>query len=504
MSEIVITNVGAIRELAIPIPEEGGVVVLRGRNETGKSTALGAIQRLVDGDAGDVTLTPHDGQKSGSVTSDILGAKLTVGASTRKSGELEVAQIEGTLDLGDIVDPQIADEEAADRKRIRALVSILKPQMPYQRLKEILGDDYAGCEAVAPSGTTLDKIDAIKRNMEAKAREATTAQEKQNERITVLQSQLDGTVFDETICVNTSESILLHERAVQAASEANSRYVLAVEKVKQWQALGEAIKTDQLQRDREAYQETEEEKHILNNSCIMLQDEIGILEEALVEKKKEYAVQRERLTVMIKERYEIANRIRQQEEVLKKLSDIPDPSVEMQKAASEAEEAKRVVEQQWERHQLNEKMLKAKGTQDAIDAATVNATAYANNAKAYREMAAKVGQLAGEVMASENLGDITVESGRLIVDTPERGKIAFSQMSHGGRIKIALRVLVAAARKASSETGRPAILVCKQEFWEGLDPVNRQEVHNALKGTKVTLLTAECSADSTIQAGIAG
>ncbi|MCB1771940.1 MAG: AAA family ATPase, partial [Candidatus Competibacteraceae bacterium] len=49
MNNIMIKNIGAIESVSIPVPKGGGVVVLRGRNGSGKSTALDAIQSAVSG-----------------------------------------------------------------------------------------------------------------------------------------------------------------------------------------------------------------------------------------------------------------------------------------------------------------------------------------------------------------------------------------------------------------------------------------------------------------------
>ena len=44
-----IKNIGPISTLSMPVPEGGGVVVLKGRNGSGKSTALDAISAAVSG-----------------------------------------------------------------------------------------------------------------------------------------------------------------------------------------------------------------------------------------------------------------------------------------------------------------------------------------------------------------------------------------------------------------------------------------------------------------------
>ena len=48
MSTVEIVNDGAIEKLTIPVPDGGGIVVMKGRNGSGKTTALDAVESLVD------------------------------------------------------------------------------------------------------------------------------------------------------------------------------------------------------------------------------------------------------------------------------------------------------------------------------------------------------------------------------------------------------------------------------------------------------------------------
>ncbi|MBK8184740.1 MAG: AAA family ATPase [Candidatus Competibacteraceae bacterium] len=49
MKNIEIKNIGPIASVTIPVPEAGGVVVLTGRNGSGKSHALEAVNAAVSG-----------------------------------------------------------------------------------------------------------------------------------------------------------------------------------------------------------------------------------------------------------------------------------------------------------------------------------------------------------------------------------------------------------------------------------------------------------------------
>ena len=50
MSDVIeLEDIGPIENLRIPLPSAGGVVLLRGRNDIGKSEALKAVDALVSG-----------------------------------------------------------------------------------------------------------------------------------------------------------------------------------------------------------------------------------------------------------------------------------------------------------------------------------------------------------------------------------------------------------------------------------------------------------------------
>ncbi|MBK8184776.1 MAG: hypothetical protein IPK63_18615 [Candidatus Competibacteraceae bacterium] len=84
-----ITNIGPIAAAAIPVPEDGGVVVLRGRNGSGKSIALDAVNAAVSGRG-----KPPLKDLAGKGEVQACGATMTVGRTVRRAGRA------GSLDSG--------------------------------------------------------------------------------------------------------------------------------------------------------------------------------------------------------------------------------------------------------------------------------------------------------------------------------------------------------------------------------------------------------------------
>ncbi|MCX7671668.1 MAG: ATP-binding protein, partial [Anaerolineae bacterium] len=178
---IQIENVGPIERLSIPLPE-AGVVVLRGRNGCGKSHALDAVDALVTGRGRPPC---RDGATKGRVAG--CGVTLTIGRSQRRSGEAEVQSLEGRLDITQLVEPPIQDPEAADVRRIKALIQLSGRSATVQ--------DFA---AMIPDAAGLGLFDAdepvalagqIKRALEAEARRYEQAAEKERVAAEVQQAQ---------------------------------------------------------------------------------------------------------------------------------------------------------------------------------------------------------------------------------------------------------------------------------------------------------------------------
>ena len=99
---IEIKNVCAIESLTIPEPEDGGVVVFKGRNGSGKSTAIDCVASLYDSKTRR-RLNVRDDHARGSITGKNVVVRL--GKNNTLTGELECDSIEGNLDPSVFVDP---------------------------------------------------------------------------------------------------------------------------------------------------------------------------------------------------------------------------------------------------------------------------------------------------------------------------------------------------------------------------------------------------------------
>ena len=225
MSTIEIKNTGPIEQLSIPLPDDGGLVVLRGGHGEGKSTAIRAIDRVLGGKSKD--LAARDGAKKGTVT--LGSATLTISASrTTTRGEAEVSEISSRLDITSLVDPGIDSPASADAKRIKALIGLSGVSADPADFYELVGSK-ASFEKLGVDCETNDPIvlsGRVKRKLEDQARRY-EKQAEQHEAKAKAAQELVGEVDIEAVS-DGAELRKVHEAAVLklARLDANRRAYL--------------------------------------------------------------------------------------------------------------------------------------------------------------------------------------------------------------------------------------------------------------------------------------
>lgn len=482
MSNIELENIGAIKRLVITTPESGGVVVLRGRNGSGKSTALQAIQAAMTGDG---SLEVRDGEKRGEVKA--FGATLTVQKNTRRSGAVEVATLEGPGDVSMLVDPGIKDEQAADVRRIRALLALIGAKCDASAFHELLGGAESFASVVSDRSISGDDpvqmADRIKRDIEAAARVEEQAQEKLSTKAAELRRQNDG--IDLTF---ESDADRLSEAWQTATAELADKRAKAT-------AYSAAV----IARDAASAKLERLKKEA---------PDVKAMDELRREAGKKLDDSRKKLEDL-------------EEQIKVAKSQIRIAETEFESASLRARDAERAAAMLVDAQQAVEAGLPERITDDDVAWATAQqAAAQANMERGVktreamaREMEARVAcSRAAQRMAkgcayrkaaqgvdgvlSAMVGKacslLRVESGRLVLTTG-RGTTYFGELSHGERWKIALDVAIEAV-------GVRGVLVCPQEAWEGLDPVNRTEIANHLHGSGVVMFAAEAGDESEIMA----
>ena len=175
VAAVEIENVGPIQEVSIPV-QAGSVVVLRGSNGVGKTTAIESIKAAVNGKS-DAKLTPTDGSEREGGSIEFNGVLMRVGARLSKKGTAieSFVIVEGGDAMDTFCDPGIQDPHSADEHRLRAMLTMSGLKITRERLEGFLGDEICDAFLVAHRGV-LDKpmvvlVKLLQKWLQAQARE---------------------------------------------------------------------------------------------------------------------------------------------------------------------------------------------------------------------------------------------------------------------------------------------------------------------------------------------
>lgn len=471
---IEIQNVGPVRMVSIPVPEEGGVVVLRGRNGTGKSYTLGAVDRLVTGKG---ELRPTDGKSNGSV--EFGDAKLSVGRSIRRSGELEVVTLDGRLSIADLVDPGLINSEAADAKRIKALVTLVGRQADPSLFYGLFGGKAVFDRVVSDEAIKSDDLvsmvarvkkccEKASRNFEDEAAKLETeavAFRKMTEGLdatdvpdsTVLQAALEDTVHR-----HATLKMMAGEAASFASRQQHARNRLR-EIREQLPQINAAVL---------AYEETQKALQAMVNETVRCREALARCEDA--EREAAHAAR------LAAQAYEAATADRAMLAEVEALAVGETPAcpsgADLQAAEMAVDVARGNIEKAAILRDAADKQAKSEILFSRVKEYRRTADWWRTTAKATEEILTAVVQ---EIATS-----LRVEEGRLVTHGPSRGETFYSELSHGERWKIAMDIAISAV-------GSGGLITVPQEAWEGLDPDNRRLIYEHVRGTGVVVLTAE-------------
>jgi energy-coupling factor transporter ATP-binding protein EcfA2 len=478
--EIKIRDIGPIVEAAIPRPDGGGVVVLSGRNGCGKSTALDAIRVALGGSA---DLTPRDATHQGVI--EAFGAKITIGKSTRRKGEADVVAIEGRGEIGTLVDPGIADPEAADAARVRAMVSIADREIPLSDYVDLLGSPAEFERIVGPVSKTdpMGVASHVKRRIEAEARAKEELVKAHMATVASLQQQNAG--IDLTV---ESDAAVLAERyataraAVAKTEAADKAYTAAARRraEAERQLAGVQLsagdlaaaweRVDVAQHERlEAQRKEAERKQILEAAQAAYAEAVNSLREAV-----------QRVEMAEYHHAEIKARSAHVETLSATAAEPLPPQVtpaDHELAATAVLEAHAAMLE-------GGKIREGLARHQQVTQRLAESSRLAREGQRLREAAAGIDEILSRAIDNAG-GQLRIRSGRVVIET-RRGTTPYAELSHGERWLVALQWAIRVV-------GSGGVLVAPQEAWEGLDPGHRQATRELLTGTGVVLYTAECS-----------
>lgn len=486
MQTIELTNLGPVANVSIPCPDGGGLIILKSDNGCGKSKTLEAIESALTGRGG---LTVKHGELNG--TLDAFGVHLTVSKSTRRKGELTVTSLEGRLSLGDLIDPGMKDPAAQDARRIKALCALAGAKADVTLFHGLVGGqvnfDKLISVATAKSDDLVTMAERIKRDLEAKARDAEDAAEKAEGRMAggiAATKGVDVTLESDSAKLQQShETAVRDESRLKAQADGHAKAARAAR-----------LAQDQLDDAEASYSGPSlavagEQEANCKGLVEQAEKAVRDAEEHLRAAKALFETRRASYSTTITAR----KTAEQHESMVKQWRDqiaasIPEaPSAEALTAAASAVSTARLALEQ------GALIRQAIATLAEADKAKDEAKRQRQAAIMLREAGRGTDEVLSGVVSK--LGTpLRVESGRLITTT-ERGKTFFDDLSAGQRAKLAVDIGIDAA-------GENAVIVFPQEKFEGLSPRNRRMVAERARERGALIITAVATDDEELTAEV--
>lgn len=489
MSETIsVKNLGPIPDFTFKL-DDYGLSVLTAPNGSGKSILLNAVQKAALGTG---KLPLRDGQRRGSL--EIGDCIITIGATTRYNGEFQIKNLESRLPLSALVDPGMKDAKAADRHRIKALVALtgVAATRDLFTKHEALADfNSVVTDDACRTDDLVEMAARVKRDYEAKAREAEKDADREEGHVRGLEESATGIDLE---AESDAEQL---QAEYDAARDAHTRLVAAIEDRAESLATFESAAKDleQLRRDYKGNSVAAASLEVSRATARLSDQDVTIttiqqqIEELEARLETERSKQRElqaRFDTLRSERDRAVEHDAAVTALRKTIADftgdteiLPEP-VEAQAAVDRAKAAQ----------ELGVKVREAIAKLVQVDAHKDAAAKSRIRAERLRSAATCVDEVLSDAIQSDLLKvDIQDGVARLVVDHHPRGeKVLYHELSFGERWIIALDIGV-------SRVGEGGLLVIEQEAYEGLDAFNRDIVHAYAKENRVFLLTAEATRD---------
>lgn len=164
--EIHVSNVGPVVEFELAMTSPG-LWVLKGRQGSGKSTIIRAVDLIVNG-ATEQRLTKRDGAKRGEVA--VAGATMRIMQKRSEEGELTVDSL-GDVSIADLHTPRFKTPETRDAHRIKTLVRLAGVKADVELFRALMPDwfDQIVPEDSLRTDDLVEMAARVKRAIEAEA-----------------------------------------------------------------------------------------------------------------------------------------------------------------------------------------------------------------------------------------------------------------------------------------------------------------------------------------------
>jgi hypothetical protein len=472
-------NLGPIANLEFAM-KEPGVTVLVAPNGSGKSILLEAVQSAATG-AGKLPL--RDRTRKGKLSA--FGACITIGGTCRHTGAFEVEHIEGRFDLAQLVDPQLKSPAAADRARIKALVTLtgvaaspalFEKHEAFIDFRELATVETLACEDLVEMAARVKA-----QYDEAALQKERFADRESGQAAALMPSpELDLTdEHDDSIlqgdydrCRDEYVALVNRRDAVFAASK---RSESATNILKQLNAEGLSSEANTLQCENET----------LTQSIGTLNDTLNSLRIQIVKVEADIKAAKDKIENNARRSKEIGQQMKMVEDAQNAVGAIigkPPSDREIQDAQEQMELAKAAVDH-------GSVIRKAIASAAESHKHRTNAKSLAEKALRYRDAAKATDEVLSSCLQCRQLRvESDGKSARLVTDTDRGTGVAYHELSDGERWTIAIDL-------GADQVGEGGLLVISQIGWEGIDGAHRMLIDQRARERKVYILTAEAASD---------
>jgi DNA repair ATPase RecN len=490
--ELRLKDCGPIHETVLKLPEGGGVTLFVGRNGSGKTIALQTVDHLIGGPSKKPPVRDH--AKRAEIEG--FGAVLRIGATSRRTGEVDVTSLEGGFDVADLYDPGLANPEAADARRIKALVQLAGGTADHTVFHRLAKDRDEFDAIVGPESIDTDDLVTMAARVKRDFDRAALATEREAQTIQAqVKAARDAAEGVDTSLESDPEKLTTaYEQALQdrtrLKSEADHREAMIAKATKAKAALAEAeaaipsmelwgdagraameTATVNLASRAEIVRGAEATVKRLEQELQRAVDALDYAKGSLESAEREHRTIADGVAICRKHEETLAS---WRAQIAESASITPLPAEELEAA----EKAVSVANAAKERGVL---IRKAKEDLLRADRFEAQAKCLSARAERLRDAAKATDDILSDAVKSDVL---RVSGGRLVIDT-DRGKdIPFAELSDGERWRIALC-------EAAKRVGEDGLIVLPQQAWDAQDPDNQILIHNLAKELKVHVLSGK-------------
>ncbi len=462
-----------------------GVNVLKGGNGTGKTSLQQAVNYALTKTGSKPT--PRDGCKKGRL--EAFGIVVTFSGRTTIRGEMLVENITGKLDISNLIDPGYKDPAVNDARRIRSLLALSGATATLEAFHGINHDLPDVPEDL------LEAADVVRDEMHRKARAAEEEARKAEIAEEAARARCEG--VDTT--GETDEAVL--RAAVRKADR-------EVERVEQQRIASEKA----VNRAAKARAALEAAKRIGSPNLDVARHFRDKSKDRLEQARKNVDALQQQLLVAKKEEKEASLALESLDSQVADADRHAETIAAWETQIAEAEQVEPVTDEQIEA--ANERLQQAEAAQErareiraALSALREQDEAHErfmdaqHRATDFRIDAAATDDILARELARLNCPwvPIGIEQGsqivRRLVTAHRRGDQTFvGDLSAGERARHAVNV----ALELVGESDRPALLIIRQEVWEGLQPRVQAEIHRHGVEKGVCILAAQATDDEEV------